>query len=74
MKRISIQINERGDRNRRQKRPALASVSEVRSQDENQNLRGHRTTNFPLYCARCKEETKLGVIKLQIVVRDEPDA
>lgn len=64
MKRISIQINERGDRNRRPKRPALASVSEMRGQDENQNLRGHRT----------KEETKLGVIKLQIVVRDEPDA
>lgn len=74
MKRISIQINERGDRNRRPKRPALASVSEMRGQDENQNLRGHRTTNFPLYCARCKEETKLGVIKLQIAVRDEPDA
>lgn len=52
----------------------MAPVSEMRGQEENQNLRGHRTTNFPLYCARCKEETKLGVIKLQIVVSDEPDA
>lgn len=42
----------------------MAFVSEMRGQDENQNLRGHRT----------KEETKLGVIKLQIVVSDEPDA
>lgn len=30
--------------------------------------------NFPLYCSRCKEETKLGVIKFKIVVSDEPDA
>ena len=30
--------------------------------------------NFPLYCSRCKKETKLGVIKFKIVVSDEPDA
>ena len=30
--------------------------------------------NFPLYCTKCKHETKLGVIKLKIVVSDEPDA
>ena len=30
--------------------------------------------NFPLYCSRCKEETKLGVIKFKIVVSNEPDA
>ena len=30
--------------------------------------------NFPLYCTKCKEETKLGVIKFKIVVSDEPDA
>ena len=30
--------------------------------------------NFPLYCTKCKEETKLGVIKYKIVVSDEPDA
>lgn len=52
----------------------MASVSEMRGQVKNQSLRGHRTTIFPLYRAKCKEETKLGVIKLQIAVRDEPDA
>ncbi len=26
--------------------------------------------NFPLYCTKCKEETKLGVIKFKIVVSD----
>lgn len=30
--------------------------------------------NFPLYCTKCKKETKLGVIKFKIVVSDEPDA
>ena len=30
--------------------------------------------NFPLYCTKCKQETKLGVIKFKIVVSDEPDA
>ena len=30
--------------------------------------------NFPLYCNKCKQETKLGVIKFKIVVSDEPDA
>ena len=30
--------------------------------------------NFPLYCNKCKKETKLGVIKFKIVVSDEPDA
>ena len=30
--------------------------------------------NFPLYCTKCKQETKLGVIKIKIVVSDEPDA
>ena len=74
VKRISPHREERDDLNRYRKRNALAPVSEMRGQEENQNLRGHRTTNFPLYCARCKEETKLGVIKLQIVVSDEPDA
>ena len=29
--------------------------------------------NFPLYCSRCKKETKLGVIKFKIVVSKEPD-
>ncbi len=29
---------------------------------------------FPLYCTKCKEETKLGVIKFKIGVSDEPDA
>ena len=30
--------------------------------------------NFPLYCSKCKKETKLGVINFKIVVSDEPDA
>lgn len=30
--------------------------------------------NFPLYCTKCKRETKLGVVKFKIVVGDEPDA
>ena len=30
--------------------------------------------NFALYCNKCKQETKLGVIKFKIVVSDEPDA
>ena len=30
--------------------------------------------NYPLYCSRCKQETKLGVLKFKIVVSDEPDA
>lgn len=30
--------------------------------------------NFPLYCTKCKNENKLGVIKFKIVVSDEPDA
>ena len=30
--------------------------------------------NFPLYCTKCKQETRLGVIKCKIAVSDEPDA
>ena len=30
--------------------------------------------NFPLYCARCKREFIVGVIKFKMVVSDEPDA
>jgi len=30
--------------------------------------------NFPLFCPQCKRETTIGVIKLKMVVSDEPDA
>ena len=30
--------------------------------------------HFPLYCAHCKKETVIGVLKYNIVVSDEPDA
>lgn len=30
--------------------------------------------HFPLYCARCKRESIVGVIKFNMVVSDEPDA
>ena len=30
--------------------------------------------NFPLYCPKCKRETKVDIAKLKMVVRKEPDA
>lgn len=30
--------------------------------------------NFPLYCPWCKKETVINVVKLKMVICDEPDA
>lgn len=30
--------------------------------------------NFPLYCPKCKRETKVNVVQLKMVTSDEPDA
>jgi NAD-dependent SIR2 family protein deacetylase len=30
--------------------------------------------NFPLYCAKCKQEIRVNVVKLKMVLSDEPDA
>lgn len=30
--------------------------------------------NFPLFCPWCKKETVINVIKLKMVISDEPDA
>ena len=30
--------------------------------------------NFPLFCPACKRETQISVIKLKMVVLNEPDA
>ena len=30
--------------------------------------------NFPLYCPKCKKEIRINVVKLKMVVSDEPDA
>lgn len=30
--------------------------------------------NFPLYCPKCKEEHRVSVVKLKMVLSDEPDA
>jgi len=30
--------------------------------------------NFPLFCPKCKRETKINVVKLKMVISDEPDA
>ena len=30
--------------------------------------------NFPLYCPKCKVETKVNIVKLKIVLCKEPDA
>ena len=30
--------------------------------------------NFPLYCPKCKEEIRINVVKLRMVLSDEPDA
>ena len=30
--------------------------------------------NFPLYCPWCKKETVINVVKLKMVISDEPDA
>ena len=29
---------------------------------------------FPLYCPKCKKETRIDVVKLKMVQSDEPDA
>lgn len=29
--------------------------------------------NFPLYCHRCKKEFQVNVVKLKMVMSDEPD-
>ena len=30
--------------------------------------------NFPLFCPKCKRETKVNVVQLKMVISDEPDA
>lgn len=30
--------------------------------------------NFPLFCPWCKKETVINVVKLKMVISDEPDA
>ncbi|MDO5408180.1 MAG: cysteine-rich KTR domain-containing protein [Eubacteriales bacterium] len=30
--------------------------------------------NFPLYCPKCKKEIRVNVVKLKMVLSDEPDA
>ena len=30
--------------------------------------------NFPLYCPKCKKEYRISVVKLKMVLSDEPDA
>ena len=30
--------------------------------------------NFPLYCPKCKKEFMVNVVKLKMVLSDEPDA
>lgn len=30
--------------------------------------------NFPLYCPKCKRETKVNIVQLKTVISDEPDA
>lgn len=30
--------------------------------------------NFPLYCPKCKRETKVNIVQLKMVISDEPDA
>ena len=30
--------------------------------------------NFPLYCPKCKRETKVNVVQLKMVLSNEPDA
>ena len=30
--------------------------------------------NFPLYCPKCKVETKVNIVKLKMVLCKEPDA
>lgn len=30
--------------------------------------------NFPLYCPKCKAETKVNIVKLKMVLCKEPDA
>jgi len=30
--------------------------------------------NFPLYCPKCKKETRIDVVQLKMVVSKEPDA
>ena len=30
--------------------------------------------NFPLFCSKCKREAKVNVVKLKMVVSEEPDA
>lgn len=29
--------------------------------------------NFPLYCPKCKKESRVNVVKLKMVLSDEPD-
>lgn len=30
--------------------------------------------NFPLYCPKCKKEHRVSVVKLKMILSDEPDA
>lgn len=30
--------------------------------------------NFLLYCPKCKEEVRINIVKLKLVLSDEPDA
>ncbi|WP_456107160.1 cysteine-rich KTR domain-containing protein [Pectinatus frisingensis] len=30
--------------------------------------------NFPLYCPKCKKETKVNVVQLNMTLSEEPDA
>ncbi len=30
--------------------------------------------NFPLFCPQCKRESTIGIIKMKMVVSNEPDA
>jgi len=30
--------------------------------------------NFPLFCRRCQKETVVNIVKLKMVISDEPDA
>ena len=61
----SIQMKKWGDKNRQQKRYALAPLSKVWSQDEDQNLRGHCTSEFPLilYQVQRRNQTRRDKIK-----------
>lgn len=70
----ALQLKERDDRNRREKEmlwlpcPKCGARTKIKIYEDTVLL------NFPLYCTKCKKETKLGVIKFKIVVSDEPDA